>query len=240
MSIALECKKIRRTGFLPAFFGGGLLAALIPILNMAVRTDVYIGLPQQPLQILLDANGQMMSMLNILLIVAGACMLYHTEYADNALLKMRSLPIKESSLFFNKVLLLSGAVCTALLLETAALAYCCAHWFCQGAELCVELLKNLGFSLLLILPAVLLALCIASAFQNMWISLGIGIICVFTATMLPAKNFIVSLFPFALPFQFSEGMEADKRIHYMLAAGAEMLLLALAELIFLKTRRKFE
>lgn len=240
MSIALECKKIRRTGFLPAFFGGGLLAALVPILNMAVRTDVYIGLPQQPLQILLDANGQMMSMLNILLIVAGACMLYHTEYADNALQKMRSLPIKESSLFFNKVILLSGAVCTALLLETAALAYCCVHWFYQGADLCVELLKNLGFSLLLILPAVLLALCIASAFQNMWISLGIGIICVFTATMLPAKNFIVSLFPFALPFQFSEGMEADKRIHYMLAAGAEILLLALAELIFLKTRRKFE
>lgn len=30
MSVSLECKKIKRTGFLLAFLGGGILAAAVP------------------------------------------------------------------------------------------------------------------------------------------------------------------------------------------------------------------
>lgn len=36
-----------------------------------------------PINILMSANWQMMAMLNILISICGACMMYHTEYADN-------------------------------------------------------------------------------------------------------------------------------------------------------------
>ena len=56
MSVSLECKKVKRTGFLPAFFGGGMLAAAVPIVNMAVRSEMYLNQPGSPIQILLGAN----------------------------------------------------------------------------------------------------------------------------------------------------------------------------------------
>lgn len=87
MSVLLECKKVKRTGFLPAFLGGGILAAAVPVVNMVVRSEIYQARPGDPIQILLDANWQMMAMLNVLLAVAGACLLYHIEYADNAMKK---------------------------------------------------------------------------------------------------------------------------------------------------------
>ena len=84
MSLSLECKKAKRTGFIPAFLCGGILAAAVPIVNMAVRSEMYVGQQSSPMQILMGANWQMMVMLNILLVVAGSCLLYHTEFADNA------------------------------------------------------------------------------------------------------------------------------------------------------------
>ena len=64
MSVSLECKKVKRTGFLPAFFGGGILAAAVPVINMAVRSEMYLNQQGSPIQILLGANWQMMAMLN--------------------------------------------------------------------------------------------------------------------------------------------------------------------------------
>lgn len=94
MSLSLEYKKAKRTGFIPAFLCGGILAAAVPIVNMAVRSEMYVGQQSSPMQILMGANWQMMAMLNILLVVAGSCLLYHTEFADNAMQKMKSLRLR--------------------------------------------------------------------------------------------------------------------------------------------------
>ena len=59
MSLTLEQRKLKRTGFFPAFFIGGLLAASFPILNTAVRPDQFIYQPLPALDILMDANWQM-------------------------------------------------------------------------------------------------------------------------------------------------------------------------------------
>ena len=40
MSFYLEWKKMKRTGLVPAFFFGGLLAAAVPVLNMAFRSQI--------------------------------------------------------------------------------------------------------------------------------------------------------------------------------------------------------
>ena len=124
MRVSLECKKVKRTGFLPAFIGGGILAAAVPVINMAVRSEMYLNQPGNPIQILLGANWQMMAMLNVLLAVAGACLLYHTEYADNAMQKMKSLPIRESSIFLSKAVLTIFMSLFVLVTQAGAVAFC--------------------------------------------------------------------------------------------------------------------
>lgn len=244
MSYTLECKKIKRTGLIPAFFGGGLLASLVPILNMAVRSEMYTRANEPALQILLDANWQMMAMLNLLLTVSGACVMYHIEFADNGIQRLSTLPFQESSLFFGKALVLTVLDILALFIETMALAFCCQYWFSNGAPFgsgfFAELFANYGYLLLLILPVILTSLLIASACKNMWISLGINVVCVFTATMLPTNNFALSLFPFALPFQTLAGTNTDQAIYFMISVVIEIIVIGIVELIYLRIRRCFE
>lgn len=240
MSFFLECRKVKRTGFLPAFFGGGILAAAVPVINMAVRSELYINLPGNPIQILLDANWQMMTMLNVLLVIAGACLLYHTEYADNAMQKMKSLPIRESSIFLGKAVLTIFMSFFVLVIEAGAVTFCTCHWFEIENDFFGELCKDFGYSFLLMLPCIILSLLISEACKNMWVSLGIGVVCVFTATMLPTSNFALSLFPFAMPFQVFVSKDVTQSTHYAYAAAAELVIFALAELLFIKVRRSFE
>lgn len=240
MSLGLECKKIRRTGFAPAFLAGGMLAAVFPVINMAVRPERYLDLPGSPVQILLDANWQMMTMLNVLLVTAGACLLYHTEYADNAMQKMKSLPIRESSIFSGKAVLTIFMSLLVLAIEAGAVAFCAWYWFEIGNGFFRELCTYFGYSFLLMLPCIILSLLISEACRNMWVSLGIGVVCVFTATMLTAANFALSLFPFAMPFQVFADGDTARPVHFICAAFTELAVLVLAQLIFVKVRRSFE
>lgn len=240
MNFSLECKKIKRMGFTLSFICGGILAAIVPILNMAVRAENYVGLDGSCVQILMDANWQMMGLLNILLVTAGACIMYHAEYADNAMQKMCTLPIKENRLFFGKAALMIVMCIITLAIETAGIAFCVYYWFEPSADIWSEIIKNSGYALLLMLPAALCSLLISSACQNMWISLGIGVLCVFTATMLPTRNFVLSLFPFAMPFQIFAGTKESTVYSFLIAAAVEILIIMIAETLFRKVRRSFK
>ena len=70
----------------------------------------------------------MMAMLNILLVTSGTCLLYHIEYADNAIQKVKSLPLWESSVFFGKALLTIMMSAAALAIEAGAIAFCSCYW----------------------------------------------------------------------------------------------------------------
>lgn len=239
MNVLLEWKKVKRTGFLPTFLCGGIFASAIPVVNMAVRSEMYQTKPGTPFQILLDANWQTMAMLNLLLMIIGACLLYHTEYADHAMQKMNSLPIRESSVFLGKMIMLILMGVIVLAVETGALTFCSAYWFEAGNGLWGELWKYFGYAFLLMQPCIILSLILSQAFQNMWISLGIGVVCVFIATMLPTNNFILSLFPFATPFQIFESTDIERVIRYSYAAVAEILGFGFTEMVYLKVRRSF-
>jgi len=240
MNFFLECKKVKRTGFTPAFLSGGFFAGVVPVLNMAVRSENYLGLPASPVQILMDANWQMMAMLNILLVIAGACLMYHTEYADHAIQKMCMLPVRESRLYFGKTAFMVFMSIVILAIEAASIAFCSYHWFELSRNVWLDVMKNLGYAFVLMLPSAFAALFLASACKSMWASLGIGVICVFTATMVPTKNFVLSLFPFALPFQIFADMAESTAHSFLIAAVAEILIIGIAEVMFLKVRRSFE
>lgn len=237
MRFRLECQKIKRTGFLPALVGGGILAGAVPLLNMALRAGQYQELPGSPVAILLNANWQMMAMLNLLLAIAGACLLYNNEYAGGALQKMSTLPVSEHGIFLGKSLLLALGCLMMLVIEEAACALCCLHWFPAFPSLPAELFKSFGFALLMLLPAALAALLVASLCENMWISLGICILGVFVAAMMPAGHSLLALFPFSLAFSTLSQGTGQEALGFAAAALAECLLFLSAELLLLKLRR---
>ena len=72
----------------------------------------------------------------------------------------------------------------------------------------------------------------------MWMSFGIGVVCVFTALILPEKPFFLSLFPFAMPFKMLAGTKHV--INYIYASAAWIAVTSLAELLLIKIRRSFE
>lgn len=253
MNIALEYKKIKRTGILPGCLAGGVLAAFIPILELMVRSEQYTGLMQSPLRTIFQADWQMMSMLNMLAVVAVTCMMYHTEYADRAILRITTLPVREEEIFCGKVLLTAGMCFVLLVIEMLAVIFCTLYWFggengaysafygdaAAGAylEFIKDLFKSFGYCFCMLLPAAASALLIASVCKNMWISLGIDVVCVFIATMIPARYFALSLFPFALPCQIFEEAPKGEAIGYLIAAIIEAVSIGAAEMIILRVRR---
>lgn len=238
MTLELEMKKLKRTGYFPAFLAGGLLASAFPLINMLIRAETFTALPGDPFTILMDANWQMMAMLNILICICGACMMYHTEYADNGSQKMDVLPIRTGNLFLMKFVIAALALALMIVLETAVLAGCVLYWF-PGYELdMLELLKSAGFQWFVTLPTVMLMLVIASACKNMWISLGIGVILVFTMSIFPQDNLILSLCPFSSPYQTLAMAAEGSRVPLFLGVcAAEVTVFGLLELVYQKVRR---
>lgn len=232
-AVVLEWKKRKRTGLLTAYLGGGILAGILPVAQMLLRPERFLGQMGSPVQILLNENGQMMAMLNVLLTVAGTCLMYHLEYADNAMGKMEALPLPESTLFLGKGILASLLTLLTLTIEAGVIGFCAAHWFGAGREVFGELLKSFGYFYALTLPCIFLSLLIGEAFHNMWTALGIGVICVFVATMIPGCNFALSLFPYALPFQ----LPGEKMGRYLLGAACELGVIGLMHWIYRKGRR---
>ncbi len=238
MTLGLETKKLKRTGYFPVFLAGGLLAAAFPLMNMLGRSETFTSLPGDPFAILMDANWQMMAMLNILVSICGACMMYHTEYTNNGAQKMDVLPVRTGKLFVMKFIIAALVFVLMVAIETAVLAGCAVHWF-PGYEIdMLELLKSVGFQWFVALPTVMLMLVIASACKNMWISLGIGVILVFTLSIFPQDNLVLNLFPFSSPYQsFSAAAENNRIPLFISICAAETVILGLLEPVYQKVRR---
>ena len=240
MILLLEIKKLKRTGCLPAFLGGAVLAAAFPLLNMLVRSETFTALPGEPFRILTDANWQMMAMLNILTIICGACMIYHTEYANNGAQKMAVLPVRTYQIFWGKFAVTVLALSGMLLFEIAALELCAMHWFPDYHLQLTALAKNLCFSLIAALPTIILMMLIASVCQNMWISLGIGVILVFTVSVFPKENLFLSLCPFNSPYQtLALAAQNGSEWIFTLICAAETIIFGIAAFIFDNVRRYF-
>lgn len=237
---ALETKKLKRTGYVPAFLGGGVLAGLVPVLNMAVRSEIYVTQSGSPFQILMDANWQLMAQLNILLLVCGACILYHTEYAENGIQRAETLPMKASGLFPGKLCILFCSCLLPLCLETLSLLFCCVRYFPGDPGLGSILLKGMGFELALLLPTAAAMLFLSSLCRNLWMCLGTGVILVFFSSMLRFGDFVMAVIPFAAPYRMLHQFSPEEAWRLLSAASAEVVLLYAAEMIYTKLRRCFQ
>lgn len=239
MIFTLELKKLRRTGFAPIFLGGGLLAAAVPLINMAARTETFTGLSGDPFPILMDANWGVMAQLTILLVVCGCCLIYHTEYADRGALKMNTLPVRQTSLFCGKFSVTLLFALLALALQTASLAFSEIHWFPERDLNLWELFQGMGFEIIMLLPTLTLMLFAASLFQSMWLSLGAGVILTFLGSMIQENHLILSLIPFAAPYRMLHTISQEDIRICILICVVQTLVFGIMEMIYLRIRRLF-
>lgn len=236
MIFSLERKKLKRTGFYPVFAGCAFFAALIPAVNTGVRPETFTALSGSPAAILLDANWEIMAMLYLLFAVVGACVMYHAEYSDRALLKMASLPISGISMFLAKCVLLELFCAAAVLAGCLSCLGCSLYWFPERTLPVQELLLQGVFSSALLFPFAALMLLIASCCANMWVPLGVGVLLVFAETLFRSGSFVLRLLPFSLPYHIlSELSGAQTGICLGTAAG-ELLIPGLAMLLLTSPR----
>ena len=112
---------------------------------------------------------------------------------------MELLPVRTGRLFGWKFVLAALALASMVAIETAALAGCARHWFPAYEVSVGALLGTAGFQWFVTLPTVMLMLGIASACKNMWVSLGVGVILVFSLSIFPQEHPVLSLLPFSSP-----------------------------------------
>lgn len=230
----MELKKLKRTGFFPTVIGGALVGASIPICNMLIRTDLYTNMSGSPIKILLDANWQLMALVNLLITIICACFIYNLEFTDNAIQKLEMLPIKLSTIFTKKIFLMLLSMTLVIAIEFLAIYFCSYYWFSIPNDFLIEIIKWAGLSLLFLLPVIVIMTAISSACKNIWISLGIGIICVFIAMAIQSS---FEIFPFVLPFKIAIDLEKTKLVNFIIASISESILFYICELAYLKVRR---
>ena len=236
MTATLEVKKLRRTGYFPALLGSALLSAAVPAVNMAARGETYLAQSGGAIEILLDANWQMMAMLNVLSTLCAACLMFHAEYAGNALDKLEVLPVRVFSVYLGKAVLAVFMLAVMTAVEFVSLHLCARHWFGESVD-AVRLLSLAGYALAAGIPTLLASLAVAAACRNMWVSLGIGLTLVFTLSVFPQDNAVIRLLPYATPY--TTALEGQVSTVLIACAAESAVLLPLGPAI-LKARRRFE
>ena len=144
-------------------------------------------------------------------------------------------------MFFGKFVIAALVLAAMVVIEMAVLVGCAKYWFPSYVFDLTEILKTVGFQIVVTLPTVMLMLVIASACKNMWVSLGIGVILVFTLSILPQDNIVLSLFPFSSPYQtLFATTENNRTILFLAVCGIETVVFGITEALSLKVRRCFE
>lgn len=233
--MSIEISKQKRRGLLPFTAVCALCAAAIPLINMAVRSKTFLSQKGSPVDILLSGNSQMISMINVIAVVIISCMLYYAEFSGGMLTKLKALPTSETKLYFSKLAVVLMCVLFILLLEAAGYAACVKGYYKDYLP-AAELIKVFLFSAVLLMPSCALMLAVSSFCENLWVSLGIGVILIFASTVLPHNSFAWSLFPFSLPFETTVAKETADIFKYIAAALTETALFTAAEALVFKIK----
>lgn len=235
MNPMLEYKKLKRTALLPALILGGLLAAALPVVDLLVRADYIINPAISPLENLMHTDGMLIVMLDCFLIVLGACIVYYVEFADNAIQRINTLPVRSWSVFMSKFIFLAVAFAVVYAIEGASLYFCAWKWFAPESGLMLSVVRLTARLYLFSLPVLSLMLVVSSFCKNMWITLGIGVVGVFAALLLQRVEGL-QYFPFLMPYQKPLGDTATN-ILLCIATATQTVLYLGAGTILARVRR---
>lgn len=174
-TLIIELKKEKRTGIILLMPTLGLLGGAYALLNFIVRKDTLLSLPLAPMTILLTQLYGMIMTLNLFGIIVAACMVYNIEYKGNAVKKMYVLPIHVPAMYLCKFLILTVLLSIAITLQDLALTKIGITNLPRGSFELHTLICFALYAFITAMPVLSFMLFIASLFENMWISFGIGV-----------------------------------------------------------------
>ncbi len=224
-TFVIELKKSKRTGFIPLMLAVGIMGAAYAFVNFVVRKDTLLSLPLAPMDILLTQLYGMIMVLNMFGVIVAACIMYNMEFKGNAVKKMHMLPMSVPCMYLCKFLLLTALLLFAIFLQNLALAYIGMTDLSQGAFELSTLISFGGYSFITSMPVLSFMLFISSRFENMWMTLGIGV-AGFLSSMAVASSdmmlFMIS--PFVIMLKPAVAMSAAPHMGIVIASLVETIL----------------
>ena len=174
-TLVIELRKEKRTGVIPMLLAVGVLGAAYAFVNFLVRKDTLLNLPLAPMDVLLTQLYGMIMVLNLFGIVIATCIIYNMEFKGSAVKKMYMLPVSVSAMYLCKFLILTVIFFVAIVLQNLTLAQIGMTYLPEVAFEMGTIVRFAGYSFLTSMPVLSFMLLISSRFENMWVSLGIGI-----------------------------------------------------------------
>lgn len=171
----VEFRKEKRTGIISVLPASGISGAAYAFINFIVRKDTLLSLPFAPMDVLLTQLYGMILVLNMFGIVVASCMAYNMEFKGNAVKKMYLLPVSVPEMYLCKFLLLTVMLMAAITLQNLALAGIGMTDLPQGSFEMMAVIRFAAYSFITSLPVLSFMLFISSRFENMWVSLGVGV-----------------------------------------------------------------
>ena len=222
--IALELKKEKRTGLVAILFLTGIIGALYVFLNYKIRGNTLLNMPLDPMDVLLTQLYGMIMVLNMFAIVIATSIAYNMEFSGFAIKKMYVLPISMWKVFVAKFLIITSVFFIAIVIQNAALMWIGisklgSDKFDMGVFLMFVL-----YSYITSLPVISFMLMIASLFENLWVTIGIGVAGFLSAVALQGDNakYVLS-HPFIVMFKPAIAMTAKSDLAVMLIAIFETI-----------------
>ena len=229
--LSVELQKEKRTGIIPLMLVVGILGAVYAFLNFAVRKNTLLSLSLAPMDILLTQIYGMLAILNMFGIILAACIIYSMEFKGSAVKKMYMLPVSVPTMYFCKFLILVFTFLFTIVLQYAAFYKIGISDLPTGSFERGTLLYFAGYSFLTSLPVLSFMLLAASRFENIWISLGIGVGGFLSGIVFASSNAKwLCIHPFVTMFQPAIAMSAKPDMTVAIIAVSETLILLSAGL----------
>lgn len=207
--LVLELKKERRTGVIFVLLAVGISGAAYAFANFIVRRDTLLNLPLPPMDVLLTQLYGMIMVLNMFGIIVAACISYNMEFKGNAVKKMYMLPMSIPFMYLCKYIVLTIAFLIAIAIQHVALAQIGLRELPQGTFEPGTLCIFAGYAFITSMPVLSFMLFIASRFENIWITLGIGVAGFLSGMALATSQIgLLTIHPFVLMLKPAVAMSA--------------------------------
>lgn len=239
-ALSIELRKERRTGIVFVLLAIGVLGALYACANFLVRGETLLGMPLDPMDILLTQLYGMIVVINMFGIIVAACMIYGMEFKGDAIKKMLVMPMQMPSMYVSKFLVLAVGLLIAVAMQNGVLALIGASSLPEGAYDPGAVIAFAGYSLITSMPVLTLMLLVSSRIENMWIPLGIGVAGFLSAMALASVDSpLVLAHPFVLMLKPAIAMSAQPDFLAIAVSAAQTVIFLTAGL-WLSGRRRYE
>lgn len=230
-ALSIELHKERRTGVVPVLLAVGAVGAVYALANFLVRGEALLGMPLDPMDILLTQLYGMIVVLNMFGAIVATCMAYGMEFRGGAIKKMLVLPMSMAKAYASKLGILAFCLLLAILIQNSALAAIGAANLPEGAFDPMQVAAFASYSFASSLPVLSFMLLVSSRTENIWVSLGIGVAGFLSAMALAnADSVFLLAHPFILMLKPAIAMSAQPDATVLAVSLIETMVFSVAGL----------